>query len=322
MRNVDVRGRDVLLIGGCHLDVVARPAGRYETGTSCPGRVEMLPGGVARNIAVLLSSAGLSTSLVSAVGDDATGARLEASIRAAGVHPGLFVVAGERTGAYVAVHDQDGELISAVSDLALYDRIDASSLSPLDEVETARLVFADANLQEAALSALAARAGARLVLDAISRAKAPRLRSCLTSGALVFANLPSASALVDDELATPVRAAGALAALGARRAVVTGGRLPVAVLDEGRITAMDVPPVPVADVTGAGDALAAGTIAALARNWPLAEAVGLGIRSAAAAVGVAGALSALPSDVVRALRDTPSGRPSPRVDGGAGWIQR
>jgi pseudouridine kinase len=294
----------ILLIGGCHRDIVASTAEPFQPGTSCPGQVVERPGGVARNVAVLIASAGLGATLVSRVGDDAAGRSLAEALRAAGVEPRLHIDAKAATGTYTAIHDRAGELVAAVSDMSIYDAItpaDAEVADPHDRV------FADANLPAATLQSLAERWGERLAVDAISRAKAGRVLSAIRAGALGFMNLPSAEALIGAPLATPAEAADRLLALGASRVVVTGGPAPVAVLDRTRITIHAVEAVPVVDVTGAGDALIAGTLAALARGFSLPSAVEVGINASRAALASVGALDRLPPSVLAALaKGTPS----------------
>lgn len=298
----------LVFVGGCHRDVVARTLDAFEPGTSCPGVIAERPGGVARNVAVLVAGAGLPVGFVGRVGADPAGRALAEALSAAGVEPvELRVDADARTGTYVAVHGADGELVAGVSDLSIYDRVTPAELDASPALAAAAAVFADANLPVAALARLATRFGPRLAVDAISRAKAPRLRGVLGTGALVFVNLPSAEALVGRPLADPAAAAAALAGLRARRAVVTGGARPVAVLDGGVVTLRPVPACPVVDVTGAGDALSAGTLAALARGRPLADAVDVGIAAARAALAGAGALARLADDVVAALAPSPEG---------------
>lgn len=292
---------DVVAVGGCHLDVVARPAGRFESGTSCPGIVATVPGGVARNVAVLVASAGFRVGLVGILGDDDGGRTLVRSVTEANVVPLFSVAADGRTGTYVAVHDERGELVAAVSDLGLYDRFRPEIAFSGDAVDRAAMVFADANLPAATLGALADRCGGRLVVDAISRAKAPRIEALLGSEALIFANLPSVGALLGAVFETPAAAARALSQSGVRRGVVTGGARPVAVLDGGTVVAVEVPPVAVVDVTGAGDALAAGTIAGLRCGRRLPEAVEAGVLAAASAVGTTGALEELPLSLLAIL---------------------
>lgn len=287
------------MVGGCHQDVLGRAGLVYEPATSCPGIVTRRPGGVARNVVVLLGRAGAPCRFVSVVGDDAAGRELRAELSSAGIDTAAMVVdAKGRTGTYLAVHDEAGELVSAISDLGLYD----SFVLPPAALERAAgpLVFADANLAPSELARLAEAHGDNLVLDAISRAKAPRLRPLVTSGALFICNLPSAELLVDHPVNRPVEAAERLAAAGARRAVITGGSKPLAILDAGQITELTPRPAEVVDVTGVGDAQTAGLLLALSAGAPLVAAVEVGMAAARAALATAGALGELPTHVIAA----------------------
>lgn len=291
------------MIGGCHQDVLGRAGTAYEPATSCPGIVTRRPGGVARNVAVLLGRAGAPCRFVSVVGDDAAGRELIAELASAGIDTDAMVVdATGRTGTYLAIHDETGELVSAISDLGLYDGF-ALPLAALDGNDGA-LVFADANLAPGELRRLADAHGERLVLDAISRAKAPRLKSLVASGALFICNLPSAELLVGHPVSRPIEAAEWLAKAGAHRAVITGGSKPLAILDQGRITELTPRPTEVVDVTGVGDAQTAGILLALAAGAPLLSAVEVGMAAARAALATAGALRNLPEGVVASAAST------------------
>lgn len=295
---------DVFAVGGCHRDLVGRTDGPFAPATSCPGRIRETAGGVARNVAVLLASAGLRVELASRLGVDAAGRTLLEGLARAGVETlAVGVDAAAATGTYVALHDEAGELVAAMSDLSIYDGITPQSLSPAEpRIAGARLVFADANLPAPTLAHLAARAGPRLAVDAISRAKAPRIEAAMRKGALLFANRLAAESLVGSPLEDAASAAAALRRSGARQAVVTAGPDPLAVLDGDTIITLPVRAVAVRDVTGAGDALIAGTLAALLSGTPLAAAVEGGIEAAAAALSVEGALAALPPALVQRLR--------------------
>jgi pseudouridine kinase len=287
------------VVGGCHQDVLGRSGNTYEPATSCPGIVTYRPGGVARNVAVLLGRAGALCRFVSVVGDDAPGRELRAELASAGVDISAMVVdAKGRTGTYLAIHDEAGELISAISDLGLYDTF----VLPAAALDTGKnsLVFADANLPPSELGRLADAHGDRLVLDAISRAKAPRLKPLVGSGALFICNLPSAELLVGHPVGRPIEAAERLAKAGARRAVITGGSKPLAILEDGRITELTPRPAKVVDVTGVGDAQTAGLLLALSAGAPLVAAVEVGMAAARVALATAGALSELPAAVITA----------------------
>ncbi len=281
----------------------------YEPATSCPGIVTYRPGGVARNVAVLLGRAGAPCRFVSVVGDDSAGRELTAELDAAGLDTGAMVVdAAGRTGTYLAIHDEAGELVSAISDLSLYDDF-VLPPAAFDSSDDA-LVFADANLSPGELGRLAEAHGERLVLDAISRAKAPRLTPLVASGALFICNLPSAELLVGHPVSRPIEAVERLATAGARRAVITGGSKPLAILDQGRITELKPQPTEVVDVTGVGDAQTAGILLALAAGAPLLAAVEVGMSAARAALATAGALRSLPDNVLAAALATAQGKAS------------
>lgn len=291
------------MVGGCHQDVLGRAGIVYEPATSCPGIVTRRPGGVARNVAVLLGRAGAPCRFVSVVGNDSAGRELMSELDMAGIDTSAMVVERTgRTGTYLAIHDEAGELVSAISDLGLYDGF-ALPPAALDGSDGA-LVFADANLAADELRRLADAHGGRLVVDAISRAKAPRLRPLVESGALFICNLPSAELLVGHPVSRPFEAAERLATAGARRAVITGGSKPLAILDEGRITELAPRPTEVVDVTGVGDAQTAGILLALSAGAPLLAAVEVGMAAARAALATAGALRSLPDGVIASAMAT------------------
>ncbi len=286
------------------MDVLGRSTGRFEPGTSCPGVISHKPGGVARNVASLLARAGAPVRFSSVVGDDETGRALIEALRQARIETSdILALRGRRTGSYLAIHDERGELVAAVSDLSIYD----DYALPADLwTGHSGLAFADANIPGACIRDLADRFGASLCVDAISRAKAPKLRAILGSEALLVANLPSVCALLDETLPTARQAAEKLAAAGATRAVISAGSAPLAVLDQGEITEFHPRAVTVVDVTGTGDAQIAGLLLARLAGHGLTHAVTLGMQAARAALGCAGALERLPSDLI-----TEAGWPSP-----------
>lgn len=289
----------LLVVGGCHQDVLGTAGLAYEPATSCPGIVTRRPGGVARNVVILLGRAGAPCRFISIVGDDAAGRELMAELATADIDTSAMVMNAEgRTGTYLAIHDEAGELVSAISDLGLYD----SFVLPSEAFrrEGATRVFADANLKPDELARLADAHGDRLVLDAISRAKAPRLKPLVASGALFICNLPSAELLVGHPVKLPVEAAERLAIVGAKHAVITGGSKPLAILEDGRITELTPHPTDVVDVTGVGDAQTAGILLALSAGAKLVPAVEVGMKAARAALATAGALRSLPTDVINA----------------------
>ena len=286
-----------VVIGGANMDVKARSGRRVVPGTSNPGRVVRSPGGVGRNVAENLARLGTPTVLVAAVGSDALGDELVAATSAAGVDVRLVRRVGARTGTYVAVLDDVGELIVAVSDMAATEALTASDVRAAESVITgADLLVLDGNLPRAALTAgwdLAIEAEVQVVLDPVSVPKAAALADLVDGSRPLFAITPNL-----DEVAVLGRPAQLLdrgVELVWVRAGVDGSTL---VTREGS-TSLPAEPAEVVDVTGAGDAMLAAFCHGVLSGADAADAARLG--HAAAALTVASPATVRP-DLSEALR--------------------
>lgn len=283
---------DVLCIGGAAVDLGLRLEHDPVLGTSNLAAATEGDGGVARNVASLLARFGAVPALLTAVGADDAGAALLRRLVEAGVDAGrALVVAGAATARYVAVLDPSGELVIGVNAMGVTSAITPGLIAstPLDG---ASWVFAECNLDAPALAAVLERRraepGARLAVDTVSVPKCARLPRSLEGVDLLLTNADEAGALLRRE-APRTREGGLelsahLLDRGAAAAVVTlGDRGHVARTAEGAWWSGAVR-ARVADVTGAGDALIAATLAGLVRGRSLPEAAREGALAAALAV--------------------------------------
>jgi pseudouridine kinase len=275
----------VIVIGGANVDIKGRASGPCLPRTSNPGSVTLSAGGVGRNIAENLARLGLSVSLVTALGDDPNAALVRSACAGAGVDLSLAWVSGHPTGTYLAVLDETGEMVSAVSDMRAMDGLDPAHLDALSgELARADMLVADCNLPTGCLAWLmgfAGRHGLRLLIEPVSVAKARKLLG-FTREAPVFAITPNAQqldALADGDIAR-------LHALGFANVVLHRGR-EGAVASDGhqRVAVPSVNSPEIADVTGAGDAAVAGLVFGILEGLPLAEAARLGQCAAAIKLG-------------------------------------
>lgn len=272
-----MRIRPVVCVGALHMDAKARLAGDLIPGTSNPAVVTRTPGGVACNVARSLARLGVPVSLISVIGDDDVGHRLlaRAALEGLGVED-VVVRSGSTTAGYTAVLDQGGSLAFGIADMAIYDDFGAEVIERAIPHHRGAIWFVDANPAPGAIEALAA-IDEELALDPVSIAKSRRLLPLLARAAVVFPDAGEAEALTG--AADPAAAARALVAAGVGRAVVTVGAQGVVVADG---TGMYRRPAFVAgsisDVTGAGDALIAGYLAAWCRGE--ADPVGWGLAAA------------------------------------------
>ena len=184
----------VVVVGGTNMDVVARTSSPLVAATSNPGHTRISPGGVGRNVAACLGLLGAPVRLVSAVGDDAFGDEALRVTAACGADVTAVRRAPGATGTYTAVLDDRGELVAAVSDMAIVDELQLETVHLTD----AALVVLDGNLahaQAARVVAAAADAGVPLAFEPVSVAKAGRLADLVHDLFLVTPNTDEIAAL-------------------------------------------------------------------------------------------------------------------------------
>ncbi len=281
----------ILCIGAANVDRLAKITGPAVLGTSNPGSVEIRAGGVARNVAVSLINYGLNVSLYSRIGDDPDGAFVLQSLSPVECHH-IQSSKNARTATYTAVLGPDGELVIGHADMAIYDEITPSELvlipAAFGDVE---VCFADANLPAESLAWLADHKGrARFYVDAVSVTKSTKLTPILDRLDGLFCNSDEAAQILGVSQAFEVdELARQLARLGCPAGIVTMGPDPLAIWQDNNIDVLTLEAVPAKDVTGAGDALIAGTLAKLAGMANFREAARFGIDQARLAVTKMGA---------------------------------
>ncbi|NBN63560.1 PfkB family carbohydrate kinase [Pannonibacter tanglangensis] len=285
----------IACLGAVHADLIAHGERAVLRETSTPGTIRMTPGGVATNVARALARLAVPVRLAGAIGQDADGTALARQLAEEGLDVGALARTSLATGRYLALHDPDGSLAGAICDTAITESLDeefVAAVAPL--LAAAPVWFCETNLPEAALAALAEAAGERmLVADAVSRAKAPKLAVLSGRLDLVFLNRAEAAAWTGFAEETPaVPLALAVAALGPRRVVLSDGGAPLTLVENGEPFQLEPPAAQVVDVTGAGDALIAGTLAGLARSLSLEDAAIAGLRAARLTLEATGAVAA------------------------------
>ncbi|MDR2770827.1 MAG: PfkB family carbohydrate kinase [Clostridiales Family XIII bacterium] len=272
----------VALIGGSTYDITAALLGEeVHRSDSNPSRIRTGHGGVARNIAENLARLGLAVRFVSAFGADALSAELIASCEAVGIDTSLsYIEEGARACTYINLLDKDGELLLAASDMSAIEAFPLDLLAEAAErLNGRRLLVLDANLTESALRCVAAHSESLLIGEAVSIAKATRLRAILPRLHTVKANLGELAALTGREIGgdADLRAAGGdLLAAGVKRVFVTMGRAGACCIESAGVTRIPGFPAEVRSVTGAGDAFCAAIAYGLCRGLPTEEILLLG----------------------------------------------
>ena len=273
----------IAVIGGMNMDIGGSPAGELRLRDSNPGTVSLRPGGVGRNIAHDLRLLGLEVSLVSALGDDPFGRALLESCEALGLDMSMTQVRPrERSSVYLYLNDGEGDMLAAVSDMDVTDRVSPACLEPLlPRLNGFDALVLDANLSRASLSFLAERATVPLYADPVSAAKAEKLLPVLPRLAALKPNRLEAEALSGES--DPERAARALLAAGVKRLFLSLGEKGMLAAEGERLLRLPRREARVLSTTGAGDAATAALV------W--ADLQGFDLERSARAAQLAGAMT-------------------------------
>lgn len=310
----------VVVIGGANIDLRGRPAGEVlERHTSNPGKINVGSGGVGRNIAHNLALLNVPVTLLSAVGDDGEGIRILEETGKAGVKMEQMIISGEHpTGIYLAILDEKGEMEAAVSDMRILEEITVEYLrSKAYLIKESKIVVVDTNIPEESIGyvvELCNKVKVPVLIEPVSVEKAKKLRGILNGRWTVDYITPNRDELAsisgmeigDDQDINLVRAAEELKGKGVKNVIVTLGERGVYVSSKGgsfrgegeepgeregsrkkdeigrgwkRFIRPSIGKA--VDVTGAGDALAAGLVYGIYKGYSMEVAARFGLGAAA-----------------------------------------
>ncbi|WP_020523570.1 carbohydrate kinase family protein [Catelliglobosispora koreensis] len=285
----------IITVGDLVTDVLAVLRAPLAEGSDTPATVHVTGGGQAANTAVWLAHLRVPVIFAGAVGDDQAGRDRLAELHAAGVSTQVSVRPGATTGSIVVltyqgertmVSDRGANLLLAPSD------VDAAIASGGTHLHLSGYTLLDQASRPAGRAALASAkaSGLRTSVDAASAAplaSAEGFLEWIRGVDLLIANADEATALAGagdpaDQAVKIAYAIGgnAVVKLGAHGALWAGPK---------GIVHLPTEPVHVVDATGAGDAFAAGLLAALDAGADQFSALREGCRLGALAVGMVGA---------------------------------
>jgi pseudouridine kinase len=279
----------VLVIGSAGIDIKGRPDAEIVWETPNLGHIRNSVGGVARNIAENLARLEAPVVLLTAVGKDAAGRRVVRACERVGIDcQYVRQIENGRTGTYMAILKQDGQLHLAISDFDVIKSVDSDYLIEHEKLfEDALMVVIDATLSEDALATvfeLAGRYNVRVAADPTTPALAGRLCAFIPQLYFVAPNASETDSLCGIAPAKgregAIQVARELVAKGATIAVVTMGADGLAYADGGGGGYLRAVHARVVDSTGAGDAFSGAAIFGLINDVPVDEAMRLGITAA------------------------------------------
>ena len=263
-------------LGDLMVDVVARLFGPLAEGSDSPAVIAYVGGGSAANTAAWLTRVGVDSVFVGAIGDDAAGQSQLESLHTLGVDVRFRVDRTRPTGTCLVLVAPTGERTMVPdpgANLALQE-FDV----PIDEFAAGDHLHVSGyallrDSRDAGLHALSAAVDAGMAVSVGAASAAPLgllgaepFLKLLPSEVLLFANEKEAAVLTG-RAGTALELVTGLAGNG-RQVVVTAGSGDAAWSDGSDSVTMAAEPLdrPELDTTGAGDAFAAGFLAARGRD--------------------------------------------------------
>lgn len=260
----------VICIGDIMTDIVARVPGPLAFGADTPSTVSFLGGGSAANTACWLAAAGVPSVIVGRVGDDERGRVAQQLLRDAGVQLAVTVDRYRSTGTCVVLVSDTGER-TMVPDAGAN-----ASLQPMDlptdlfvagsHLHVSGYALLNSAARPAALAALSL-ARERGLTVSVDAASASLIRTVGSMQFLSWIGRPTplfANAEEAEALSGHIHTKDAARALSYHcgQTVVKVGAEGALWAEHGYSTAVPTTPLRVVDTTGAGDAFAAGFLAA------------------------------------------------------------
>ncbi len=269
-----------VVIGTVNLDITARSFDPIIMNDSNPGSVKTGFGGVGFNIARNLHFLGLQPEFISGFSDDIYGKSEWQYCQRIGLNiDNSQLIENSVSGQYVSIEDRNGEMITAVCEAGILERIDIARITGvLKQLQPDDIAVIDANYSKQQLEELITSTGARIFVDPISVHKAQRLKDVLGNITLLKPNRHEASILTgiscesEDGQRENIRA---LLSTGMESVALTLGSRGVIASDGRTCWRLSCPVTDVVSVSGAGDSFISGMIYGAAKGYGFVESLKL-----------------------------------------------
>ncbi|SFH56475.1 pseudouridine kinase [Tindallia magadiensis] len=267
----------VTAIGASNIDIHGFSNEPVIMEDSNPGKIHTCPGGVSRNISENLIRLGVHTKLMTALGDDMNGLQIRESCKNLNIDLSMSLeVPGHHSSTYMAVMDPDGEMILALSDMRILDKLTVSHLKKHhDALVNSSAIVMDAGLPPETMHYITSvYSSKKTFLDPVSVKKCYRMEKftgqfyCLKLNRLEASYL---SGITINNDKTLQESAESLLNLGVKRVYISLGADGIFYAEAGNSGLISAPTVKIANATGAGDAVTAAVIWGELQEWSMKD---------------------------------------------------
>jgi len=280
----------ICVLGGSNMDIVGFPNKDLIPHDSNPGKVKLSLGGVGRNIAENLVHLGVSTKLISAIGDDMYGKKIIEHASSIGLDMKNSMVLSQRpTSTYLAILDEKGDMHAAISQMEIFDELTIDFIqSQRQIIENAKICVIDTNLPESVISyVLDSFKNTDFFLDTVSTAKAIKVKNLIGAFHTIKPNKIEAellSGMKINGMADMLKTSAYFLEKGVKRVFITLGEDGVFYNDGQTHKIIASPKTDVINATGAGDAFIAALAYCHFNNMPTEESARFAIGTAVMAL--------------------------------------
>lgn len=254
----------LLVLGASVVDIFGFSRATYRPYNSTPGSIKMSFGGVCRNIADNSARIGVNTKFISVVGDDESGKSILEHSKEIGYDmEHSMILKGGSTPTYLAILDENGEMVSAIADMKNLDAMKPEYIDFKKEViEEAEYTVLDADnpmLLEYLLPKFSGKT--KFILDPVSAEKASWVKHLIKYFHTIKPNRHEAEILAGFPIKDKedlIKASNYFLSLGIEKVFISLDADGIFYNDGircGKIKACDVE---VKNVTGAGDSFVSG----------------------------------------------------------------
>lgn len=287
--NMDRKGKRITVIGATNTDISGKCLFQMVMKDSNIGKVTTSLGGVGHNVAMNLSLLGSPVTFITAIANDGFGLNAKREMeRVMDISHSVFC--NKRSGVYLYVTDENGDMQLAVNDMEITKEITPSFLESKREIiETSPFLILDANLEEGTILSASSMAKGMVLADAVSTLKTSRLVSSLPYIDVLKPNLMELEYLAGFEikdLASIKRAGFSLLDKGVGAVLATDGKNGSYYISSSLFLHSGIKEVEVVNTNGSGDSFLSGFAYGLSLGMEEKEA--LSYASAAACITVMG----------------------------------
>jgi pseudouridine kinase len=255
----------ITVIGESNIDIAVKPHAEANAKGCVPGNIAFHHGGVARNIAHNLCLLNHEVKLVSVFGNDDFASRMISDCKQIGMDLSLSShFKDAKSPVFLSFNDDNGNMISSVSDASINDRMDLDWLKDkMDAISQSDLVVADTLLSAESMAYLIDRCEVPLYVDTVSPVKAMRFVEAMrrSNKHSVFAlkcNMAEAVQITNKNDVFEI--INTLNSIGINHVYLTLGSSGAIHCSDGIVTSYPALASHVVNVTGSGDAFFAGVI--------------------------------------------------------------